>query len=217
VLLGQEHLPALATSERPLLFVGNHQKMGLYDMPLLAYELYMRGFKVKGLAHPGHWAGPLGPFFEQFGAVKAGPMTAYKLLKAKQQVSSRMVMQNSIPMHFASTCQVQLAVVDAPAGCCTSTAKGMRVDIPILALTCVVHGQCSMCACLDSQPGFALSSPPNSPQQQPPQPSPAQGVFVHTSPWRDDESMAAQTAIHSPNYPKPEVCCRSQSQLAPPA
>lgn len=42
--------------------------------------------QVKGLAHPGHWGGPLGPFFEQFGAVKAGPMTAYKLLKAGEQV-----------------------------------------------------------------------------------------------------------------------------------
>lgn len=43
-------------------------------------------FQVKGLAHPGHWGGPLGPFFEQFGAVKAGPMTAYKLLKGGEQV-----------------------------------------------------------------------------------------------------------------------------------
>jgi hypothetical protein len=42
--------------------------------------------QVKGLAHPGHWSGPLGPFFEQFGAVKAGPMTAFKLLKDGEQV-----------------------------------------------------------------------------------------------------------------------------------
>jgi hypothetical protein len=41
-------------------------------MPMLIYELYLRGFKPHGLAHPGHWNGPLGPFFEQFGAVKAG-------------------------------------------------------------------------------------------------------------------------------------------------
>lgn len=32
--------------------------------------------------------GPLGPFFEQFGAVPAGPMTAYKLLKNNEQVVS---------------------------------------------------------------------------------------------------------------------------------
>jgi 1-acyl-sn-glycerol-3-phosphate acyltransferase len=47
VLLGQEHLPGLVGCGRPLLFVGNHQKCGLYDMPLLAYELYLRGFKVR--------------------------------------------------------------------------------------------------------------------------------------------------------------------------
>ncbi|KAF8058058.1 acyltransferase-like protein [Scenedesmus sp. PABB004] len=86
VLLGQEHLPALVSSGRPLLFVGPHGKMGLYDMPLLTYELYMRGFKVRGLAHPSHWGGPLGPFFEQFGAVPAGPLTAFKLLKRGEQV-----------------------------------------------------------------------------------------------------------------------------------
>eukprot|EP00877_Chromochloris_zofingiensis_P003357 jgi/Chrzof1/13021/Cz07g16210.t1 len=88
VMLGLECLPDPhgAARGRPMLFVGNHQKMGLYDMPLLLYELYMRGFKVKGLAHPGHWAGPLGSFFEQFGAVKAGPMTAYKLLRNGEQV-----------------------------------------------------------------------------------------------------------------------------------
>jgi hypothetical protein len=42
--------------------------------------------RVRGLAHPGHWAGPLGPWFEAFGAVKASPMAAFKLLKAKQKV-----------------------------------------------------------------------------------------------------------------------------------
>jgi 1-acyl-sn-glycerol-3-phosphate acyltransferase len=47
VLLGQEHLPGLVGCGRPLLFVGNHQKCGLYDMPLLAYELYLRGFKAR--------------------------------------------------------------------------------------------------------------------------------------------------------------------------
>ncbi len=45
-----------------------------------------RGFEARGLAHPGHWSGPMGPFFEQFGAVKAGPMTAYKLLRNGEQV-----------------------------------------------------------------------------------------------------------------------------------
>lgn len=42
--------------------------------------------RVRGLAHPGHWAGPLGPWFEQFGAVKASPMAAFKLLRAGEKV-----------------------------------------------------------------------------------------------------------------------------------
>lgn len=88
LVLGTEHLPdpAQVVGRRALVFVGNHQRMGLYDMPLLMMELYVRGFQPKGLAHPGHWAGPLGPFFEQFGAVKAGPMTAYRLLRNKEAV-----------------------------------------------------------------------------------------------------------------------------------
>ena len=48
VLIGLDQLPDVSgeAAGRPMLFVGNHQKMGLYDMPLLLYELYMRGFKV---------------------------------------------------------------------------------------------------------------------------------------------------------------------------
>ena len=42
--------------------------------------------QVRGLAHPGHWKGPLGPIFEAFGAVKASPMSAYKLLKEGEAV-----------------------------------------------------------------------------------------------------------------------------------
>lgn len=41
---------------------------------------------MRGLAHPGHWKGPLGPIFEAFGAVKASPMSAYKLLKEGEAV-----------------------------------------------------------------------------------------------------------------------------------
>jgi 1-acyl-sn-glycerol-3-phosphate acyltransferase len=68
-VVGAENLPDPlgAAAGRPILFVGNHQKIGLYDMPIFLYELYLRGFKAKGLAHPGHWNGPLGPFFEQVG------------------------------------------------------------------------------------------------------------------------------------------------------
>lgn len=35
VLLGQDHLQGLVGMQRPLLFVGNHQKLGLYDVSLL--------------------------------------------------------------------------------------------------------------------------------------------------------------------------------------
>lgn len=35
---------------------------------------------------PGHWRGPFGKFFEGFGAVKASPMTAFRLLRAGEKV-----------------------------------------------------------------------------------------------------------------------------------
>ena len=60
--------------------------IGLYDLPLLVYELYVRGYKVRGLAHPGHWKTPLGPLFERMGAVMASPMAAYRLLHASEAV-----------------------------------------------------------------------------------------------------------------------------------
>ncbi|KAG2447181.1 hypothetical protein HYH02_007924 [Chlamydomonas schloesseri] len=88
VVLGYSNLPPPGTPdfERPMLFVGNHQKMGFYDTPLLVYELYVRGYRVRGLAHPGHWAGPFGKWFESFGSVKASPMAAFRLLRAREKV-----------------------------------------------------------------------------------------------------------------------------------
>lgn len=65
---------------------GNHSVIGLYDMPLLIHELYLRGYRVRGLAHPGHWATPLGPLFQSLGAVKASPMAAYRLLQNAEAV-----------------------------------------------------------------------------------------------------------------------------------
>ena len=29
-------------------------------------QLYTRGFRVRGLAHPGHWATPVGALFERY-------------------------------------------------------------------------------------------------------------------------------------------------------
>lgn len=47
VVLGAELLPAPGTPayDRPMLLVGNHQRVGLYDTPLLVYELYVRGYR----------------------------------------------------------------------------------------------------------------------------------------------------------------------------
>lgn len=69
-----------------VLVAGNHTLLGLYDLPLLVHELYLRGYKVRGLAHPGHWKTPLGPIFESLGAVKASPMAAYRLLQDAEAV-----------------------------------------------------------------------------------------------------------------------------------
>ncbi len=44
VVEGAEHLPV--GPRRPLLFVGNHTMYGLYDLPFLMVELYLRGYKV---------------------------------------------------------------------------------------------------------------------------------------------------------------------------
>lgn len=38
------------------------------------------------MCNAGHWKGPLGPLFEQFGAVKASPMAAFRLLRNNEKV-----------------------------------------------------------------------------------------------------------------------------------
>ena len=37
--------------------------------------------QARGLAHKAHWRGPQGAFFQRFGAVKASPLAAFKLLR----------------------------------------------------------------------------------------------------------------------------------------
>ncbi|CAI5990242.1 unnamed protein product, partial [Closterium sp. NIES-65] len=67
---------------RSVLFVGNHTIYGFYDTPLLLYELYMRGFKCRCLAHPSFWLQEsLAELVESFGHVKASPRALYELLK----------------------------------------------------------------------------------------------------------------------------------------
>lgn len=82
--LGIDNLPE--ASDRPLLFIGNHTQFGMYDLPLLMMEMYSRGYQLTGLAHEGHWSSPMGPFFEQFGAIKASPMAAFRALRRGNNV-----------------------------------------------------------------------------------------------------------------------------------
>lgn len=41
---------------------------------------------MRGLAHEAHWQGPQGAFFERYGAVKANPRAAFRLLQAGEAV-----------------------------------------------------------------------------------------------------------------------------------
>ena len=43
---GAENLPGPDAGPRPLLLVGNHARIGLYDLPFLLNELYLLGIKV---------------------------------------------------------------------------------------------------------------------------------------------------------------------------
>ena len=45
VLQGLDNLPGRGET-RPLLFVGNHSRLGVYDLPWMLSELYLRGIKV---------------------------------------------------------------------------------------------------------------------------------------------------------------------------
>jgi hypothetical protein len=57
---GLDNIP----DEKPLIFVGNHTMYGIYDMPLMIYELRKRkGITLRGLAHPLHYASAFGVRF----------------------------------------------------------------------------------------------------------------------------------------------------------
>jgi hypothetical protein len=71
-----------AAARRPLLFVANHARYGLYDLPFLVSELYARGVRARGVAHPTHWRGPLGAQFERFGAIRSSPRAVLGALTA---------------------------------------------------------------------------------------------------------------------------------------
>ena len=113
VVRGAHNLPSPLGPKKPILFVGNHTLTGLYDLPFLVYELYLRGFRARGLAHPAHWQTPLGPFFKKFGAVQASPLAAYKLLRDKEAVllfpgGAREVGSPSPLFSLCSTCKPSL-------------------------------------------------------------------------------------------------------------
>lgn len=89
LVLGAENLPAPRQRDgRAVLFVGNHGRMGLYDLPLLLLELHGLGYAARGLAHRSHYANgnPLGPIFERFGAVQVTPMSVFELLSRGENV-----------------------------------------------------------------------------------------------------------------------------------
>lgn len=80
---GLDNIP----DEKPLIFVGNHTMYGIYDMPLMIYELRKRkGVTLRGLAHPLHYASAFGDLLARYGAVKATPRNCFKLIEAGESV-----------------------------------------------------------------------------------------------------------------------------------
>ena len=77
MVAGVELLPS-ADTVRPLLFVGNHSRMGVYDLPWILSELYMRGIKAAPLlpvpACPPSAARPGAPGFMQLATTAARMM-----------------------------------------------------------------------------------------------------------------------------------------------
>jgi len=53
--------------------VGNHPIYGTADTPVLLHELYLRGFRTRGLRPPGPLALGAGALMERYGHVRASP------------------------------------------------------------------------------------------------------------------------------------------------
>lgn len=77
-------------SDRPLLFVGNHQTYALDIGFLVEGLLREAGVMPRGLAHPVIFEGggnsAFGSFMQTFGAVKVGPTSFFRLMKNKEAV-----------------------------------------------------------------------------------------------------------------------------------
>ena len=50
VVRGAENIPDGLVEPRGVLFVGNHTRFGLYDLPFLMMELHLRGHNVRALS-----------------------------------------------------------------------------------------------------------------------------------------------------------------------
>lgn len=112
--MGLSHVPSTASTNRPVLFVANHQLGGLDLGMIISQLLEERGIMARGLAHPiamGDFVGVGGPragieeprvrkqkmrweynernqfggdLFSMFGAVTVSPRNFYRLLQTKQ-------------------------------------------------------------------------------------------------------------------------------------
>ena len=141
LFLGLENVPLPGSlGGRPILFIGNHTQFGMYDLPLYMAEMYSRGYQVTGLAHPQHWQTPLGPFFENFGAVKASPLAAYRALSKGQNVllfpgDTPRIAAPQLHLHEKLTVHLHATQPQVPG------------EVPHMQLT---SSACSPC-CLDAQ------------------------------------------------------------------
>ncbi len=84
VFLGLERIP----QRRPLLFVGNHTLGGLFDVPLMARELYVEhGIHLRALADHFHYEVPVWrDLLERVGAVDGTPENCGELMEQGQCV-----------------------------------------------------------------------------------------------------------------------------------
>ena len=90
--LGMENIP---TDERPLLFVGNHTIYGLFDMPIMIYEVRKNtGIALRGLAHPLHYMSAFGDLLARYGAVKVCPYPCPNTKNTLEPLKAKMAPRN---------------------------------------------------------------------------------------------------------------------------
>ena len=84
MMIGLENVP----SEGPFLLVGNHQLLGMQDLPTLVHELeHRRGVRVRGLADHFHFSVPLWrDLLLRMGAVRGTRENCAALLAAGEPV-----------------------------------------------------------------------------------------------------------------------------------